>query len=127
MQLNLEEIQLESARIATGITRSAFINKSYKGIGSLTIENRRKYLKKTLIIIYKIVNGLTPEYLHENFPQNISVHVITSYPLCNIHQIDSIACRIEVFSKSFIPPAVSLWNELPVEPKSLQSVSSFKW
>ena len=50
----------------------------------------------------------------------------TSYHLRNIHQIDSIACRTELFAKSFIPSAVSLWNELPEEVKSLQSLSSFK-
>ena len=50
----------------------------------------------------------------------------TSYHLRNIHQIDSIACRTELFANSFIPSAVSLWNELPEEAKSLQSLSSFQ-
>ena len=119
---NLDKVQIEAARIVTGITRSASINKIYKETGWLTIENRCKYQK--LILIYKIINGLTPEYLHEIFPQNVSMR--TSYHLRNIHQIDSIACRIGLFAKSFIPSAVSLWNELPEEVKSLQSLSSFK-
>ena len=105
---NLDKIQIEAARIVTGITRSASINKIYKETGWLTLENRRKYQK--LILIYKIINGLTPEYLHEIFPQNVSMR--TSYHLHNIHQIDSIACRTELFAKSFISSAVSLWNEL---------------
>ena len=59
---NLDKIQIEAARIVTGITRSASINKIYKETEWLTLENRRKYQK--LILIYKIINGLTPEYLH---------------------------------------------------------------
>ena len=59
---NLDKIQIEAARIVTGITRSTSINKIYKEMGRLTLENRRKYQK--LILIYKIINGLTPEYPH---------------------------------------------------------------
>ena len=117
---NLEKIQIEAARIVTGITRSASINNMYKEIGWLTLENRRKY--KKLILIYKIINGLTPDYLHEIFPRNVSTRTI--YSLRNIHQIDSIACRTELLARSFIPSAVSLWNELPDDVKSLQSLSS---
>ena len=119
---NLDKILIEAARIVTGITRSASINKIYKETGWLTLENRRKYQK--LILIYKIINGLTPEYLHEIFPQNVSMR--TSYHLRNIYQIDSIACRTELFAKSFITSAVSLWNELPEEVNSFRSLSSFK-
>ena len=85
---NLEKIQIEAARIVTGITRSASINNIYKEIGWLTLENRRKYQK--LILIYKIINGLTPDYLHEIFPRNVRTRTI--YSSRNIHQIDSIAC-----------------------------------
>ena len=115
---NLEKIQIEAARIVTGITRSASLNNIYKEIGWLTLENRRKYQK--LILIYKIISGLT----HEIFPRNVSTRTI--YSLRNIHQIDSIACRTELLARSFIPSAVSLWNELPDDVKSLQSLSSFK-
>ena len=58
---NLDKFQIEAPRIVTGITRSASINKIYKETGWLTQESRRKYQK--LIFIYKIINGLTAEYL----------------------------------------------------------------
>ena len=78
---NLEKIQIEDARIFTGITRSASINNIYKEIGWLTIENRQTFQK--IILIYKIVNGLTPDYLSEIFPRNVSTR--TTHSLRNIH------------------------------------------
>ena len=36
------------------------------------------------------------------------------------------ACRTELFAKSFFPPAVSLWNVLPEHIKYVDSLSLFK-
>ena len=88
----------------------------------MTLEDRRKYQK--IVCIYKIINGLTPNYLKDIFPQNVSDK--TSYTLRNAHDIDIVHCRTELLASSFIPSAVSLWNELPDDIKSLQSISLFK-
>ena len=66
----LKKIQIEAARIVTGITRSASTLDLYKEIGWLTLDNRRKYQK--LVHIYKIVNGHTPQYLNDIFPLNVN-------------------------------------------------------
>ena len=88
----------------------------------MTLEDRRKYQKT--VCIYKIINGLIPNYLKDIFPQNVSDR--TSYPVRNAHDIDIVYCRTELLTRSFIPSAVSLWNELPDDIKSLQSISLFK-
>ena len=97
----------------TGLTRSASLQNIYREIGWLRLDDRRKYQK--IVLISKIVNGLTPNYLHDIFPQQI-----------NANQLDLMACRTELFAKSFFPSAVSLWNDLPEHIKSVDSLSLFK-
>ena len=119
----LEKIQIEAARIVTGITRSASTLDLYKEIGWLTLDNRRKYQK--LVLIYKIVNGHTPQYLNDIFPLNVNAR--TNYLLRNANDINLVACRTELMTKSFIPSAVTLWNDLSDDIKSLQSLSQLKF
>ena len=119
----LQKIQIEAARIVTSITRSASTLDLYKEIGWLTLHNRRKYQK--LVLIYKIVNGHTPQYLNDIFPLNVNAR--TNYLLRNANDIDLVACRTELMTKSFIPSAVTLWNDLSDDIKSLQSLSQFKF
>ena len=118
----IEKIQIEAARLVTGITRSASLDNLYKEIGWMTLENRRRYQK--FICIFKIMNGLTPDYLRDIFPMN--VHSRTAYTLRNAHNIDVVGCRTELFASSFIPSAVFLWNELPEDIKSITSISLFR-
>ena len=118
---SVEKIQNEAARLVTGITRSASINNLYREIGWMTLEDRSKYQK--IICIYKIINGLAPNYLKDIFPQNVSDR--TSYTLRNANDIDIVLWRTKLLASSFIPSAVSLWNELPDDIKSLQSISLF--
>ena len=87
----------------------------------MTLENRRRYQK--LICIFKIINGLTPDYSRDIFPMN--VHSRTAYTLRNVHNTDVVGCSTELFASSFIPSAVSLWNDLPEDIKSITSISLF--
>ena len=81
---SIEKNQNEAARLVTGITRSASINNLYREIVWMTLEERRKYQKN--VCIYKIINGLTPNYLKDIFPQNVSDR--TSYTLRNANDTD---------------------------------------
>ena len=62
----LQKVQIEAARIVSGVTRSITLSNLYKEISWLTLDDRRKYQK--LILIYKIINGLAPQYLNNIFP-----------------------------------------------------------
>ena len=58
------------------------------------------------------------------FPPNVNAR--TPYTLRNANDIDLIAHRTDLFASSFIPSAIKLWNELPVDIKSIQPLSLFK-
>ena len=118
----LDKIQNEAARITTGVTRSISLFNLYKEIGWLKLSDRRKYQK--LILTFKIIHDLTPNYLSEIFPPHVGNR--TEYPLRNASNIEVIARRTELFASSFVPSSVSLWNELPENIKSITSLSAFK-
>lgn len=63
----IEKIQLEAARIVTGTTRSISLEKMYKVIGWLTLDDRRKYQKR--VRTYKIRNNMVPDYLLNLVPR----------------------------------------------------------
>ena len=94
----------------------------YKVIGWLSLSDMRKYIY--FFYTFKIINGLAPDYLCSIFPGATGNR--TNYPLRNALDRDIIARRTELFPNSFIPSSVSLWNNLPHELKTLQSVSLFK-
>mgnify|MGYP000364405348 CR=1 FL=1 len=48
------------------------------------------------------------------------------YPLRNALDRDILARRTDIFANYFIPSSVILWNDLPPDVKSLQSLSLFK-
>lgn len=62
----LDKIQNEAARIATGATSLVFINSLYKEVGWESLEVRRN--KHKLCLFYKMSNNLTPSYLSSLVP-----------------------------------------------------------
>ena len=71
----LEKIQLEAARIVTGLTKFASKDSLYFETGWETLVNRRKNRKLT--IFYKIHNKLCPPYLINCLPPVTSDVIIT--------------------------------------------------
>ena len=57
----LEKNQLEAARIATGTTKLASVQKLYDEIGWKTLDVRRR--KHDLALFYKMYNDIAPSYL----------------------------------------------------------------
>lgn len=118
----LEKIQIEAARIATGTTKLISLNALYTEIGWHTLQQRRTNHKLTLF--YKMKNNLSPTYLSSLVPQ--SVNTISRYNLRNADDLHAIASRTNLFYMSFLPSAVRDWNNLPEQAKQLNSVNSFK-
>ena len=65
---NLEKIQIEAARIVTGLTRYVSLNRLYRETGWLPLSDRRLYQK--LILMYKIKNRMVPSDLTSLFSRN---------------------------------------------------------
>ena len=118
----LDKLQYEAARLVTGLTRSVSIVKLNNEIGWLSLRDRRKLQK--YIIMYKVNNGITPDYLSSLYPPLIEN--ATPYNLRNSNNYVTIPRRLEIFSNSFIPSSVKLWNALPLEIRSSKSLLIFK-
>ena len=75
----LEKLQNEAARIVTGLTRSVSLANLYIECGWIPLKTRRQEQKQTLI--FKAVNGLTPNYISDLIPP--VVRNTTNYSLRN--------------------------------------------
>ena len=116
------ELMCDDARIVTGATKLVSLNSLYKEIGWDKLEKRREYHK--LIQFFKMIKGLTPEYLSDLIPhQHDHVH---QYNTRNANNIINIRCKTNHFYHSFIPSTIRLWNLLPDRVKYCNNVRMFK-
>ena len=118
----LDKIQNEAARTATGATKLISVDALYKEIGWETLEQRLYNHKLTLF--YKMMNSLTPLYLTSLVPQPVSN--LSRYNLRNSNDLQSINARTKQYYHSFLPSAVRAWNNLPLETKQSASLQCFK-
>ena len=118
----LEKVQCEVARIVTGLTRSVSLDLLYKEVGWVPLSQRRKESK--LITLFKIKNGFAPSYLYDLLPPLVGYEM--QYQLRNRLDFSEPLCRLEIYKKSFIPSAVSLWNCLPIHIRNQTELNTFK-
>ena len=106
-----------------GATKLCSLEKLFAELGWESLQERRN--KHKLIILYKIINGLTPQYLQDTLPQ--LVHETTSYDLRNSNDIRNPRANTNLFFNSFLPSSIRAWNNLPEDTKNSPTVSSFKF
>ena len=107
----LENIQIEAARIVTGLTRSVHLDCLYKEVGWVPLSQRRKENK--LITFDRIIRGSVPDYLQDLLPPLVGDD--SQYHLRNYLDFIAPMCRLEIYKKSFFPSAISPWNSLPID------------
>ena len=117
-QMNaLEKTQYQAALAVSGAWKGTNRDKIYEELGWETLDHRRFFRRLTQF--YKIINKLTPEYLHHSIPSgNVgprSTNVLRAIP-----------CRTDRYKKSFYPDTVSSWNNIGPELRDAQSLSIFK-
>ncbi len=71
-----------------------------------------------------MVNRLTPDYLSDLAPNHVGE--LTTYNLRNSQNFRNINCNTQLFSKSFLPSTVHLWNNLPPDTRNSESLNIFK-
>ena len=120
---DLENIQKEAARIATGTTKLISVENLYNEIGWDTLENRRN--KQKLTLFYVMVNHLMPTYLSSLVP--LTVTEASRYNLRNSSDIRTINARTSQYFNSFLPSTIREWNSLPEEHRVSSTVTSFKY
>ena len=118
----LEAIHNEAGRIITGATKLCKIDNLLDELGWDNLQKRRD--KHKLIIFFKIMHGLSPNYLRDLVPP--LVQETTSYQLRNANDIQTFATNSELFYNSFFPSSVRAWNALPEDIKQTNSVLAFK-
>ena len=119
---DLENIQKEAARIATGTTKLVSIENLNSEIGWETLEVRRN--KQKLTLFYKMVHNLTPSYLTSLIPP--TVNETSNYNLRNSNDIRTTNASSVQYYSSFLPSAIRGWNSLPEELRNSATVTSFK-
>ena len=119
----LDLIHHEAARIITGGTKLCSIQKLLSELGWETLQERRS--KHKLVIFYKIINGLTSDYLSDLLPPIVQDNV--TYNLRNANNMRSLRARTNLYFNSFFPSTIRAWNELPDETKGASTVSAFKY
>ena len=118
----LDKIQKEAARIATGATRLVSIRALCKEIGWDSLEKRRSNHKLTLF--YKMTHNLAPLYLSSLVPQSVSN--ISRYNLRNSNNLQTLDARTSSYYNSFLPSTVRAWNNVNDEVKQSDSLNTFK-
>ena len=116
MSLNQSFIS-EAGRIVSGATKLCSIEKLLTELGWDTLQERR--------ILYKVVNGLTPNYLSDLLPPLVGD--INPYSLRNANDIQSFRASSNLFFNSFFPSTIRAWNSLPQDIKDANTVTAFKY
>lgn len=118
----LENLQLQAARIVTGAPRGTSHANLYNEVGWQTLASRRE--NSQLVMFFKIINNLAPEYLCQLAPPCIAN--LTQYNLRNRNNLSVPNTRTENFKNSFINHASRLWNELDADLRNSNTISQFK-
>ena len=118
----IEQVQRRAAILCTG----AFRRSSYKALlselGWESLEDRRR--KAKLILMFKILNNLTPQYLKDQIPPQ--VQETTQYNLRNRTHVRIPLSRTSYCHLSYIPSTLKLWNALDPELRNSRTLNRFK-
>ena len=116
----LESTQYQTALAVSGTWKGSNREKIYEELGWESLEQRRIFRRLTQF--YKIMTGLTPEYLRIPIPPTHD-HLFGN---CHTNVLKTIFCRTERYHNSFFPNSITLWNELGPELRGAESISIFK-
>ena len=119
----LEKLQLEAARIVTGLTMYANISSIYDECGWEKLSVRREQRK--LSLFYKIVNGDAPEYLSDILPN--TVDQTNNYNLRTGRNFTLPSARLSIYQSSYFPSTIRLWNSLDSNIRESPNSNIFKY
>ena len=120
-QMNrLESIQYQAALAVSGAWKGTNRVKIYAELGWETLDHRRIFRRLTQF--YKIMTGLTPDYLRIPIP-SLHGHLF-GHRHTNV--LRNIFCRTDKYQNSFFPDSVTMWNDLGPQLRGSESLSIFK-
>ena len=119
----LQRLQKMAARI---ILNASFENRSSELFKALNWKSIDVLLRsKRLCMVYKALNGLTPQYITDMFRFSAEVHQRALRSTSN-NNIFLTGGRTEYHNRKFSCIAAKEWNQLPNECKSAMSLPVFK-
>ena len=77
-------------------------------------------MKHRLLLLYKMFNNLSPEYLSSPIPP--TVNNISRYNLRNAHNIQTLDSRTTQYFNSFLPSSIREWNNLSLNVRNSNSI-----
>ena len=101
----IESVQYNACLAITGAIKKSSRNRLYQELGIESLRDRRWY--RRLVFFFKIVNGISPNYLRTFLPGNQS-----SYNPERSSLFRNITWNTDYFNNSFFPYCVREWNEL---------------
>lgn len=122
LKTNLENLQIEAARIVTGGIKVTSRQLLYNETGWETLQARRD--KHKLIKFQQMVHGDTPEYLSNIVPCQVSD--LHDHRTRQTENIQTIRCRTSYYQNSFLPDSIKMWNTLPAEIRLNATKQQFK-
>ena len=113
----LQTIQNRACRIILGLKRKESVTQHLKSLHWLKVSERVEF--KILVLVYKCLNGLAPQYLSALIHYNTISGSRTPSLLSSIPKT-----RIGNFA--FQNSAPILWNDLPCDIRQSGTITSFK-
>ena len=116
----IESVQYSAGLAITGAWKGTSRNKRYEELGWESLNDKR--WSRRLILFFKFINNLSPEYTRHPIPQTR----LPTYALRNHAVVGRIKARTERFQSSFYPNCLQEWNSLASEIRESPTISLFK-
>ena len=118
----LQILQNRAARVITGADYRIHISELLSKLGWSSLREKRN--KQKALMMFKIMNGMTPPYLQDIFTRNIGRSV---YNLrISRRDLALPAVKTDYYRNSFAYTGAKVWNALPEEMKYEKSMKAFK-
>ena len=118
----LQILQNHAARVITGADYRTPSSDLLNKLGWSSLKEKRN--KQKALMMFKIMNGMTPAYLEDIFTRNIGRSV---YNLrISRRNLALPAVKTDYYRNSFAYTGAKIWNALPDELKYEKSMRTFK-
>ena len=118
----IESIQIDGMRIVTGATKLCSIANMILDGKHFRLDGRSKYF----LIFYKMLHGLTPNYLNNFVPPLVQENSQFSLRNASNKIISTLQSSTNLHYNSFLPSAIREWNNLSDEIRNSKSFLNFK-
>ena len=120
LRTKLQKLQKRAARILTFSLYDASVDNLFTSLAWKKLEAQRKI--QTASMVYKSLNGLSPQYLNSMFSYEVSSHSLGD----SEGKLAIPPPRNSYVKSSFSYRGSVLWNSLPIELPQGQTLSAFK-